>query len=501
MRIVAILLFCAAARAATHPNFTGTWRVSDTEHHIIDQSGGNLRIVQIIQDENPRTIDVQGPIDGRPHHQIANGSPCTFTARWDGDTLVWETLRETPNGILHNRREMKLEPNGAIITARRTRFAPGPEEAWTEILHRQDPILPPTTCFQLRDDAFGPGGTALARGIVAARFNFREQAERELLPIIRNRRRPGDSAAARSALADLYARAGLVRLMGKQEPSGFHKSLARRPELSVARTAPSTLRYTSDQAGRIDLPVTAAGKPASFRIDTGSAISLLSRSEAARLGLKVERLTMHVNDLGGGSSTARLAIAPVLTIGEIELHNVPFWVSTDEALGISGILGINVLLAIRTLRWNAYGTIELGLPSEPADLARANLCFDDQTPIAQFSYGKDRLAFVVDTGDESSGLFPSFATQYPGAVAKGQQAMVEVYGYVGRSQLKKMLLSDFKIGLGSWQTTLPTMAASLDRVPLWSEFHYGSAGINLLNRASTVTFDFGAMRLTLEGSR
>ena len=177
---------------------------------------------------------------------------------------------------------------------------------------------------------------------------------------------------------------------------------------------------------------------------------------------------MHIDDLGGVESRANFTIVPMLTIGETELHNVPFWVSGDEQLGISGILGIK----LQTLRWSADGTIELGFPSEPADLARANLCFDDHTSIA--SYGADRLAFVVDTGDESSTLFPSFVTQCPGATAAGQQAIVEVAGCVGKARLKKMLLPDVKLSLGFWETSLPLLAASLDGVPLWSEWHYGS---------------------------
>jgi hypothetical protein len=55
--------------------------------------------------------------------------------------------------------------------------------------------------------------------------------------------------------------------------------------------------------------------------------------------------------------------------------------------------------------------------------------------------------------------------------------------------------------VGEWETDLRPAAVSLDHVPLWSEWHYGCAGIDLLNRARSVTFDFAAMRLTLEGVR
>jgi predicted aspartyl protease len=498
--ILAALFFCAGASAATHPNFTGTWKLLDSEHYIIDQNAERLRIIMIVQDGlGQRVLDVQSPIDGQPHQQTVGGFPCTMTARWSGDTLTWETRRDSPDGIVHNRRAMTLAPDGATITARRTRLWPAPEFTGNETWRRQDPLLQPTTCFQDRDVAFASDATPLARGIVAARFQQREMAERELLPILREAPRSADAATARSVLADVYSRAGMIALTQAQEPSGFRKALARHPELTVARRAPSTLKFVREPDGRVDVPVTASGKPAVYRIDTGSSMSLLSRSEAARLGLKVERLAMELEDLGGGRSSVRLAILPVLVIGQTELHQVPFWVADDKRFGIRGILGIDILLALQTLRWRSDGSFETGFASEPADLRRANLCFDGATPVAQASYAGDGLAFVVDTGNTDSGLFPSFATQFPSAVAQAKAlAEVEVAGYVGHSRLRNVLVPEIPLRFGEWETALRPAAVSLDRVPLWSAWHYGCAGIDLLNRARSVTFDFKAMRLTLE---
>ena len=497
-----LLILCAAARAATHPNFTGTWRLSAAEYYIVDQNPERLRVIMIIQDQiGTRTLDMQGPIDGQPHAQPVTGSRGTFQAHWDGDTLNWETRRETPDGVLHNRRSMRLSPDGHTITARRTRVAPAPEETFTETWKRQDPVLPPTTCFQDRDAALAPEATPLERGMAAARFHFRELAERDLLPVIRGAPNSRDAQAARSALVDLYVRGGQTGLALAQQPDAFFKALARRPELSVVRRAPSVLRYTPESDGRIGVPVTAAGKPAVYRIDTGSSIGLLTRSEAARLGVKVERLSMTVQDLGGGELRSHLAIVPTLAIGKVELSGVPFWVIADKQLGAPGILGIDVLLAMQTLRWNSDGTIEIGFPSAPADLRRANLCFDGSTPIAEVSHGRDALAFVVDTGNTDSSLFPSFATQFPGDIATGLQASSQVSGYVGRSTLKMMKLPSIGLRVGDWETDLRPADVSLDHVPLWSGWHYGCAGMDLLNRARSVAFDFAAMRLTLEGAR
>jgi hypothetical protein len=79
---------------------------------------------------------------------------------------------------------------------------------------------------------------------------------------------------------------------------------------------------------------------------------------------------------GMGKYVAHLTIVPVLMVGATRLENVPFWVLPDAQLDwCPGILGIDVLLKLETLRWDAGGAAEIGFPAERKDIRNANLCF------------------------------------------------------------------------------------------------------------------------------
>ena len=191
MRLLPLLCLAATCiSAAGQPNFSGAWKLDGTdppEIYIVEQSQTQLRIVMFVDNAAGRRIlDVKGPIDGQVHSQTVNGAPWFLTARWDGDTLYWETWLNSPDGVLHNWRLMQLSADGKAITARRTRVAPGPEETWTEKWERQDPPVTAShpTAFAAREmvnapraDRTGMDG-ALARGALAAAFNDLPQGAR-----------------------------------------------------------------------------------------------------------------------------------------------------------------------------------------------------------------------------------------------------------------------------------------------------------------------------------
>jgi hypothetical protein len=137
----------SAAESTTKPDFSGTWKLqtSWSEVYTFEQSASGLRVIEQIDDSiGQRTIDVSGPIDGKPHEQTVDGFPCVFIAKWEGpwegphgNLLTFETNRETKDGWLYNRRTMQLFPDGHVISARRTRFLPLPEHTFTEMWIKQ----------------------------------------------------------------------------------------------------------------------------------------------------------------------------------------------------------------------------------------------------------------------------------------------------------------------------------------------------------------------------
>jgi hypothetical protein len=133
----------SAAESTNKPDFSGTWKLQAkwSEVYVIEQSASGLRVLEQIDDSmGQRTLDVSGPIDGQPHEQTVDGFPCVFVAKWEGphhNLLTFETNRQTKSGWLFNRRTMQLFPDGRVISARRTRLLPLPEETFTEVWMKQ----------------------------------------------------------------------------------------------------------------------------------------------------------------------------------------------------------------------------------------------------------------------------------------------------------------------------------------------------------------------------
>jgi hypothetical protein len=137
-----ILLFVAMALASSpsssqaRPDFSGTWKLKATsvsEVHIIEHKEPDIHLLMKIEDEGgKRSLDVRGKIDGKEHKQVVQGAPATFIAWWEGESLVLDLRRETPVGILHNVRKLKLSKDGKEMTTERTKYLPTPKRTWTE---------------------------------------------------------------------------------------------------------------------------------------------------------------------------------------------------------------------------------------------------------------------------------------------------------------------------------------------------------------------------------
>ena len=518
MRLLPLLCLAATCiSAAGQPNFSGAWKLDGTdppEIYIVEQSQTQLRIVMFVDNAaGRRMLDVKGPIDGQVHSQTVNGAPWFLTARWDGDTLYWETWLNSPDGVLHNWRLMQLSADGKAITARRTRAAPGPEETWTEKWERQDPPVTAShpTAFAAREmvnapraDRTGMDG-ALARGALAAAFNDLPQLERELLPLIRENPKAPQAESARTLLEAVYERNGQVRQALKYCDGGrcaFLEKLGSYPEPSVAHRGYASVQAAPGHNGELMLPVSVAAKDAAYQVDTGSNMSLLRLSEASRLGLKLEPVARQITDVTGVDYEAHLAIVPTLSVGAMRLENVPFWVVEDGLLGdVPGLLGIDVLLLFRTIRWNPGGVVEVGFPPQAKNIAQANLYFEGDYPIAEVSSnGQNGLSFYLDTGFNDTHLYVPFAVRFLDLMAaKGRQTNYRIHGQAGHSTLRDVVVPEVAVRIGGLDTTLRDADILLEKAPNTSEWHYGRIGIDVLNQAQTVTLDLQAMQLTLMG--
>jgi predicted aspartyl protease len=330
---------------------------------------------------------------------------------------------------------------------------------------------------------------------------------------------PDAFPAAHNFLVALYMRAGrfrealkhredILRLAGTPEQGDSLRRLlaafSTYPDFSVASRHPSTVRGEF-RNGHLFIPVFVAGVAGSYILDTGANFSTLTESEARRLGLRAMDLNVDASQIGDSSGKGverpKFAVAERVSVGEIHLRNVPFLVVSDgpqafSALpsGYRGALGIQVLLAFRTIRWDSDGTVYIDSPeSKRRTTPTSNLCFSGLDTFAQATFANGALDVQVDTGADSSLFFQRFARQFPNIIrASGTPGTKWLGGAGGAADASATVLPEIAVRLGGLMTTLrPAYVLAKD---VDSD---GTVGMDILSQAREVLLDFQLMRLTL----
>src|SRR5580700_6173662 len=126
------------------------------------------------------------------------------------------------------------------------------------------------------------------------------------------------------------------------------------------------------------------------RFDTGAELSVLTESEAKRFGLRAHPASVQVGDVNGTQVNTRIAVADELSIGSIRIRHVAFLVLPDnqppfnaQSPGSRGLIGIPVLLALKTFVWGADKSFKIGPESSHKRVPHAGLCFDGNHPVVQ----------------------------------------------------------------------------------------------------------------------
>ena len=371
--------------------------------------------------------------------------------------------------------------------------------------------------FDLREATLGKNVHPLYRGAVASAFNDCKQAEKHLKATIRAAASPGEVEEAHSLLAWLYARMGRSREVARHyeqvlkispERSDIRSLLelcwafSRYPDQSLGRNRRTTLRWTMERTG-LTIPVSVNGKTVRWIVDTGMNFSTVSESEARMLGISVQKVGYKAGDLAGGRTAINAGVANSLRFGEIEVRNVPLFVLPDSQPPVNelppgqrGIIGLPVLIAFQTLRWNADGTFEIG-PALNGQATEPNLCFDDLNPVVRVEHGGRHLDFIFDTGNAGgTQLWQRYAKEFSDIIKERGVKNKEWIAQIGSSGDREVVtIPELRLRVGGLETAL--RPAHVFSKPVGNEHHYGLLGLDLLGQAREVLIDFRSMSVRL----
>jgi hypothetical protein len=212
-------------------------------------------------------------------------------------------------------------------------------------------------------------------------------------------------------------------------------------------------------------------------------------------------------DVNGSRVLFRIALAKTLSVGGIVLNNVAFLVTSnqqppfaDMEPGERGLIGLPVLLALKSVKWSREGTFEADRSPKPENITAANLCFDDLMLITAATFKQHQLPFVLDTGAVTTDLWPKFAGVAGELIRKsGSHEARAVTGMGGEQTFEAISIPKVILRVGGEAVVLqPAHVLQVQQRSI-GEWFYGNLGIDLLGQAKTVSFDFRTMRLSLYG--
>jgi predicted aspartyl protease len=373
--------------------------------------------------------------------------------------------------------------------------------------------------FSLRKATEHTKAPLFYRSAVEAAFNRIGPAQKHLDAVIQAAPHSPDAYKAHELLASLYFRNGLyskaftqIDAMLAEKPAAedvknmrpLFSALSQSNQI-VLRKKASTLQMRMED-GNLYLPLAVAGKEANYVFDSGANFSIMSESEAKRLSLAVRNVDTKLGDSSGAHLGVRVAVAKDVTIGGLHLKNVAFGVlpDTQEPFaelpeGKRGILGIPVLLAMQTLRWEPNGTFAFGFNPKHTDLSTSNLSFEESFPVTQVFFQGKSLDFTLDTGATHTVLSPPFAMEFPALLkSSGQKESHKLTGVGGSSSYDSVLLPAVTLQVGGHNVSLEPAHVLVKQSSDTSSWAAGNLGMDLLNQAHAIILDFHGMMLSLE---
>jgi hypothetical protein len=287
-----------------------------------------------------------------------------------------------------------------------------------------------------------------------------------------------------------------------ENSAGLYASLRNVPRETVVLGRENRLNEPSSEPGW-NVPVEANNQRVVLGLDTGANISLLAKSVATQLGVKMIDQSISMGSVTSIKVQLKLGFLPAMKIGSTAIQNAIFIVLDDKDLTfpdgffLKGVIGFPVIAALRRISFNGDGTVSLsGKLERPG---RANMCMDGRNILFQGEYENRNLTFMLDTGAERSVLYVPFLHEFEDEVkARYSQRTEKFTGVGGSEELPAYIVKDFAVNLSGKGVRIPEVRLMTKAVNDSSKFYYGNIGQDLIKRFRSMTLDFVSMRVEFQ---
>jgi len=276
----------------------------------------------------------------------------------------------------------------------------------------------------------------------------------------------------------------------------------------MASTSPQTVEIPGDTVIDMteggEVPVEINGLKVPLLPDTGSALCMIVRPEAERLGLEVLDINVEVGTATGKAIKAKPCLVPELSLAGITVRNAVFLVVPEEMLyfpdirrQLKGLMGFPILNGLTELAFTR--TRRLIVTSPPKLEGPPNVFLVRTDPIVEVQYQGQSLQFFLDTGAFQTELYPRFFKAFEPEILKhGIYVPATVEGVGTHAKAPVYLVSDLTFRVAGkdvrFSHTVPVLTRPTGPM---SDVLDGTFSLDILAGHEELALNYAAMRMSL----
>jgi predicted aspartyl protease len=273
------------------------------------------------------------------------------------------------------------------------------------------------------------------------------------------------------------------------------------PAQEIIKTGNTSLDLKKDAADLLNIPVSMENTALSLVFDSGAGMSVIAESVAKKLNLNtLSDSTVQIPGSAGITTTAKLALAKSIQIGNISVSNVAFLVFPDSALSFAGgsykmdgIIGFPVIKEFGSLTFIKQN--QLFVPQKIAkSKIKPNMILDELQPILILTYNSNddiRLPFTFDTGASKSTISKNFYQRFPYDVeTKGKENKRTFEGVGGKKEFEGFDIDHVNFRVSNKTLKLNNVFVFKEPFLPNGEGYYGNIGQDAIQQFERVTINF-----------
>lgn len=280
-------------------------------------------------------------------------------------------------------------------------------------------------------------------------------------------------------------------------------ALSSAPRQQVEALVPRTVPVRTDKVGLSRADATVNGHSQEAVLDTGAGLSVVSRSTAARLGLRMLEREATIGSAARDAVPTRIGVAERFEFAGLELRDVAFLVLEDSQLElpvpggyrIDAIIGFPVLREFKRIRFDRSGSMTPEPGAKPS-LAAENLRIVGNSLYVDARFRGIPVAMHLDSGGPRSSLSSRFSQRHAHVVEGLETTDERLAGAGGATTRRSAVMRDTALQVAGKRAALPELSIVVEDGDVEAE-NFGLLGGDVLNQFAWWVLDFEAMTFEL----